>query len=71
MVEIFENCVTIFSVLLGLITGSLFGFIFYLIVKTKDSDKLNLSNFLQVKSNNSFCKKKDDKNYKCIVKYKK
>ena len=57
MVEVFENCVSVFSVLLGLITGSLFGFLFYCFVKMKDSDNLNLSNFLEVKSNTSFCKK--------------
>ena len=71
LVEVFENCVSVFSVLLGLITGSLFGFLFYCFVKMKDSDKLNLSNFLEVRSNTSFCKKKDDQNYKCVIKYKK
>ena len=71
LVEVFENCVSVFSVLLGLITGSLFGFLFYCFVKMKDSDKLNLSNFLEVRSNTNFCKKKDDQNYKCVIKYKK
>ena len=71
LVEVFEECVSVFSVLLGLITGSLFGFLFYCFVKMKDSDNLNLSNFLEVKSNTSFCKKKDDQNYKCVIKYKK
>jgi len=70
LVEVFENCVSVFSVILGLITGSLFGFLFYFFVKMRDTDSLNLSNFLEVKSNTSFCKKKDDEKYKCVIKYK-
>lgn len=69
LVEVLENCVSVFSVLLGLVTGSLFGFLFYHFVKMKDSDTLNLSNFLEVKSNTNFCKKKDDENYKCVIKH--
>lgn len=69
--EKMEDCVSIFGIILGLITGMLFAYLFYLLVKLKDNEKLNLSYFLDVKSNRSFCKANKNLNYKCVVKRKK
>ena len=54
--ELLESCVTLFSIALGLFSGILFGCLFYLLVKSKDDEKLNVSYFLAIKSNRSFCK---------------
>ena len=66
--EWMEGCVTLFSIALGLFTGILFGYLFYLIVKLKDDEKLKVSYFLDIKSNRSFCRADRKKNYKCVIK---
>ena len=69
VVDFFEGCSSLFSIFLGTLTGILFGYLFYLIIKIYDNNKLNLSNFLEIKSNRVFCNKPDEQKHQCRIVY--
>lgn len=62
-----EGCSTLISLILGTSIGLFSGYIYYLLIKSKDTKSLNLSDFLAIKSNKAVCSEPEDQKYKCSI----